>query len=379
MMLDLHEGKPSPGTCASTAECAPGEVCDPAWKQCLGACVAGERRCDKLRPRVCGANGEWTALGLECSNGCRNGYCEEAKSCRLEPRCGDGEASCCEVKAIEGGTFQLPNDPRSDGVGSVERSVSPFALDRFEVTIGRFRRFILAYDDVGRPRPGDGAHPNIPGSGWQDAWTRQRGLLPDASSGLNTLLTSCGQTTDGSIPEDTAVGCVNWYMAAAFCIWDGGRLPTEAEWTFAAMGGDEQRIYPWSMNDHDVHIDAERAFYHDDESSPAAVGPAAVGGRARSSGRFGNEDMAGNVWEWVADAHHAALRKGPCHSDVPAALAQRDCEELDVSGQRVQKGGSYLNAGDMLKNHVRGEEAPERRKPQYGFRCARDLDQTARP
>jgi hypothetical protein len=69
-------------------------------------------------------------------------------------------------------------------------------------------------------------------------------------------------------PPDAAhanlpMNCMNWYEAFAFCAWDGGRLPTEAEWNYAAAGGDQQRAYPWSSPPGALVLDAAHASYYD--------------------------------------------------------------------------------------------------------------------
>jgi sulfatase modifying factor 1 len=130
--------------------------------------------------------------------------------------------------------------------------VSAFTLDEFEVTVARFRNFVTAYDTWSRPNSGDGANPSLPGSGWQTSWSA---LLLPAASNLRSDVTSCSGSSNGagdrtwtdspSDHEHAPITCVNWYEAFAFCIWDGGRLPTEAEWEFAAAAGSQNRLYPW--------------------------------------------------------------------------------------------------------------------------------------
>src|SRR5208337_5658772 len=77
-------------------------------------------------------------------------------------------------------------------------------------------------------------------SGWQAAWESY--VTPTNASLACTGMT---WTSAPGTQETLPINCVNWYAAYAFCIWDGGFLPREAEWEYAAAGGSEQREYPW--------------------------------------------------------------------------------------------------------------------------------------
>jgi hypothetical protein len=77
--------------------------------------------------------------------------------------------------------------------------------------------------------------------------------------------------------EKRAINYVTWYDAYAFCIWDGGFLPSEAEWNYAAAGGAEQRVFPWSNPPKSTTIDCSFANYFNG-ASPCFGGPSNVGG-----------------------------------------------------------------------------------------------------
>jgi formylglycine-generating enzyme required for sulfatase activity len=249
--------------------------------------------------------------------------------------------------------------------------VSPFRLDTYEVTVGRFRAFV----DAGRgtqqapPMSGDGSHPTIPASGWSTSFNAS---LATDTAGLRAAL-SCGAyavwTDTPGTREDRAMSCVTWFEAMAFCAWDGGRLPTEAEWNYAAAGGSDQRPYPWSTPSTSTAIDETRAsFYVDatlecygDQVNGCTVDDnIRVGSRPAGNGAFGHADLAGNVFEWVLDTYATPYAMVPC----------MDCADLEQTN-RVVRGGSLNGVRNDLRTAYRLAYVPGLRAHVFGFRCAR--------
>ncbi len=277
--------------------------------------------------------------------------------------------SCCDSLAVPGGTFSRGFDatesatqPGSDDVtgfqseGAAPATVSPFELDRFEVTAQRFRHFADNYDGWvadGHPMAGDGAHPLIDGSGWDDAWP-----APASTDALLAEL-ACGEsaTFDTGSDDLRPINCVSWYVGFLFCAWDGGRLPTEAEWSFAAAGGDEQRAFPWSSPPESLVIDSLHAVYGD-------LPIDAVGSRADlDAGRFGHHDLAGNVREWVLDSAGSL-------TTYPFSEGCSDCAAL-VAGDKIHRGGDFGADATRARTAYRSADSREMTSEYVGIRCAR--------
>jgi formylglycine-generating enzyme required for sulfatase activity len=161
--------------------------------------------------------------------------------------------------------------------------------------------------------------------------------------------------------DSVAMNCVSWYVAFAFCVWDGGRLPTEAEWNFAAAGGDEQRVYPWSNPPSTVSLNQTHAIWVDGGSWAA---PQPVGSKPDGNGRWGHADLSGNVYEWVRDVHRNPYGIVTCN----------DCSDYGKPDANVQyRGGSFMSGASFLKASTRNGAStpPERARQDRGVRCAR--------
>lgn len=293
----------------------------------------------------------------------------------LPATCGaSGTDDCCHDLAVPGGSFLRSYDLAGDqhsGTPAHPATVSSFHLDKYEVTVGRFRAFVAAGmgTQASPPASGAGQHARIAGSGWNPGWNAQ---LPATSEALRAALkceANLQTFTDAPGPNDQRpVNCVSWYEAMAFCIWDGGRLPTEAEWNYAATGGDQQRAYPWSTPAGSLALDREHASYWltdgpgctangDPDCALTDIVP--VGTLPAGDGRWGHSDLAGNVYEWALDFM----------GEYPETC--NDCANFVGSAHRELRGGSFAANPELIRAGRRIGIAPAERNELAGIRCAR--------
>ncbi len=288
------------------------------------------------------------------------------------PSCGaTGDGDCCESRPVPGGTFLRSNDGAGCRDERHPATLSAFSLDTYEVTVGRFRAFVEAGRGTqrGAPAAGEGAHPAIPSSGWDPAWNAS--LTTDSATLTSSL--AChppfgAWTLDPGPNEALPINCVTWFEAFAFCAWDGGRLPTDAERAYVASGGDEQRVYPWSDPSSDRDIDATRAVF-------GASRVERVGERPRGNGRWMHADLAGNVWEWTRDHVEGAHLLPSVGADACGSegypLPCADCANLDPAPKRVLRGGGFGMPAPGMIASIRRADVPTLRQSVFGLRCVR--------
>jgi sulfatase modifying factor 1 len=267
---------------------------------------------------------------------------------------------CCATPSVPAGRFTFGGP-----AGLTQASVSAFTLDKYEVTVGRFRNFVGAY--AGAPAANSGAHARVSGSGWSSDWNNT--LPPDQTALVSAVQCDTKfQTWDASGANDALpMNCIDWYLAFAFCIWDGGYLPTEAEWEYAASGGAEERSYPWGNSPVPDDAQDSTAAYANydclgDRSAPTVCAAAdflRVGSKPLGAGRFGQVDLAGSTAEWVLDFR----------ADFGARCD--DCANLIGSVSRSVRGGAWNAVATYLHASKRNDNAPGVRYNDTGFRCAR--------
>ncbi|HEY3665501.1 MAG TPA: formylglycine-generating enzyme family protein [Polyangiaceae bacterium] len=296
--------------------------------------------------------GSSAAGGTSAVAGAGGNPLQAQPSCQgLASTCGpDGHTSCCAASLVAGGSYNRSN------LAAAPATVSDFVLDNYEVSVGRFRNFVNVYTQD-MTANGAGKNPSDLGRdpGWNSAWNS---LLP-ATGALATVL----QCPKGSFTavvganESLPVTCVSWYEAFAFCIWDGGRLPTEAEWNYAAAGGSEERAYPWGSTAPD---DAHAVF------CTGTCGPVQPAGAKAplGNGKWGQVDLVGNAWEWNLDVYATSYLQTSCV----------DCANTTwtPSSLRVFRGGSAGNPASVLFSATRNSRIPSDHNGYVGLRCARN-------
>lgn len=214
-------------------------------------------------------------------------------------------------------------------------TISDFYLDKTEVTNAAFKRFIDKNTDWGKERVASSMH-----------------------NGKYL------QTWDGnSFPrgeKDHPVVNVTWQAAVAYCRSVGMRLPTEAEWEYAATGGLKGAKFPWGNE----LPDKTRLNYGE-----SGFDRAIEVGRYAPNG-FGLYDMAGNVWEFLADEWQLYKDSAATNPVAGGDLFENGDSYLSVTTRRALRGGSY-SAGDLnLLVTYRDSHLPTNAGDHVGFRCA---------
>lgn len=290
---------------------------------------------------------------------CVEGACVIQRSCPSAPERG------CGLANVPGGAFQMGSPESSTGEPLAGRvTVSALLVDTHEVSVARFRRFWNA----GHPIPsGPVRYPN-----------GVNVSVGNVSEPLNPATGSfCNWRTSAGAHEAHPVNCIDWATAQAFCVWDGGRLPTEAELEYLSRyrpvtGYPSPRRYPWGNEDpiemystYPRPTPCERAQFQD------CVGD--DGARTRRVGSFtgtgGLFDLSGNVKEWAADAADT-YGFAPCWGPTPVDLLDPVCTVTGTT--RSVRGGAFRSAGaTVLLGAARDAAGTMSVDDQLGFRCVR--------
>lgn len=348
----------SAAECASSTGCIAG-VCQPKISECSGkeedTWVCAASGAERIQ---CGTN-ETESDRQVCARSCTDGWCDAPSCTDLPATCGPtAVGDCCESLFIPSGEFLRGTDDTAPA------TVTGFRLDKYEVTVGRFRAFKASWEAGYRPMEGSGKHAHLnlgrglsDGAGgyelgWDVAFEAQVNVTDAAREGSYT-----NWTAEPGDNENLPINFVNWFEGAAFCIWDGGFLPSEAEWEYAAAGGSEERTYPWG----EAAPDCTYANFVLDGGSCSGnpTHSNAVGSLAPGEGRWKQSDLAGNVREWCLDW------------DAPLITECVDCVQQSAGTLRSCRGGANAYDQTQLPAAERVAIAPTTRAATTGLRCAR--------
>lgn len=279
--------------------------------------------------------------------------------------------STAEMVPLPGGTFVMGSDDDlgypADGEGPVrEVTIDPFWIDRTATSNAAFARFVEA----------TGYTTDAERYGWSFVFA---GLLPDDFPPTRAVADAPWwrqvEGADWRHPEglrstmddrlDHPAIHLSWHDATAYAAWTSKRLPTEAEWEYAARGGLEQRRYPWGDQ---LLVDGEHrcniwqgTFPDRNDQDDGYVGTAPID--AFPANGFGLYNTVGNVWEWCGDWFHPTFHKRGTRANPTGP---------PFGDRKVTRGGSYLCHESYCFRYrvpARSGSPPDSSTGNLGFRC----------
>jgi formylglycine-generating enzyme required for sulfatase activity len=248
---------------------------------------------------------------------------------------------------VPAGCFMMGSDPRQDPNTLTDEQpqhqvcfTNGYWLDKFDVTNAAFAAFVKA-----------GGYNN------DSLWSTD-GLNWKQSKKISGPDITCTQFSNQ--PNQPRV-CVNYYEAEAYANWRGGKLPTEAEWEYAARGT-EDLIYPWGNT------------FVQSKTNTAKAGHAkttAVNTYPAGKSWIGAYDMVGNVWQWVRDWYDSNYYSSSPDIDPTGPITGKS---------RSLRGGSWIDTSDSVRTAFRGlGRYPDDQYPYIGFRLVTDTNSPAIP